>query len=505
MHVVRRVSDQARGLALGGELVPKAVSADAHEVLASLPGLFPEWLGDRSFMEVHGCRFPYVLGAMANGIATVEMVAVAAEAGLLGFYGAAGQSIPRVADAVAALQKRLGDKGLPWGSNLIHSPHEPLLEQHLADLYLAQGVVRVSASAYMGLTLPLVYYACKGLHRGPQGAVRRKHHVFAKLSRLEVAEHFLTPAPAPMLSELVRQGKLTAQEAELAREVPLAEDITVEADSGGHTDRQCLVALFPTVANLAARKTREYDYPRPIRCGAAGGLGTPAAVSAAFSLGAAYVLTGTVNQACVESGLDVSGRRLLAAATTADVVMTPASDMFELGVKLQVLKRGTMYASRAAKLYDLYRAYAGIDHIPEPVRQQLEKEVFRLPLSTVWQQTREFWQKRDPTQVERAERDDKHRMALCFRWYLGLSSKWAMDGVAERSLDYQIWCGPAMGAFNDWVCGSFLEPVDARRVTQVARNLLEGAAYCARAQQLRSLGLPLPEAAFRFRPRILEG
>jgi trans-AT polyketide synthase/acyltransferase/oxidoreductase domain-containing protein len=30
-------------------------------------------------------------------------------------------------------------------------------------------------------------------------------------------------------------------------------------------------------------------------------------------------------------------------------------------------------------------------------------------------------------------------------------------GDETRRMDYQIWCGPAMGAFNDWVRGSFLE------------------------------------------------
>ncbi len=44
-----------------------------------------------------------------------------------------------------------------------------------------------------------------------------------------------------------------------------------------------------------------------------------------------------------------------------------------------------------------------------------------------------------------------------FRWYLGLSSRWANAGEAGRQLDYQVWCGPAMGAFNEWAKGSFLE------------------------------------------------
>jgi hypothetical protein len=93
-------------------------------------------------------------------------------------------------------------------------------------------------------------------------------------------------------------------------------------------------------------------------------------------------------------------------------------------------------------------------------------------------------------------------MALVFRWYLGLSSKWAISGDPRR-LDYQIWCGPAMGAFNEWVRGSFLEPPEHRSVVQIALNLLEGAAVVTRAHQLRTFGVPVPAAAFDYRPRHL--
>jgi hypothetical protein len=70
-------------------------------------------------------------------------------------------------------------------------------------------------------------------------------------------------------------------------------------------------------------------------------------------------------------------------------------------------------------------------------------------------------------------------------------------------MDYQIWCGPAQGAFNAWVKGSYLEPAANRSVVQIARNLLEGAAVVTRAHQLRTAGVPVPEAAFAFSPRPL--
>jgi hypothetical protein len=58
-----------------------------------------------------------------------------------------------------------------------------------------------------------------------------------------------------------------------------------------------------------------------------------------------------------------------------------------------------------------------------------------------------------------------------------------------------------MGAFNAWVKGSFLEPIEHRTVVQIALNLLEGAAVATRAHQLRTFGVAVPPHAFHFRPR----
>ncbi len=505
MHVVQR-GDGRVGVALSGEVIA-ARQVNGHRaqaLLATLPALYPEWLGDRNFNETHRVRFPYVTGAMANGIATTDLVIAMARARMLGFFGAAGLGFHRVEAALDRLVSALGDTDLAWGMNLIHSPAEPALEEAVADLYLRRGVRRVSAAAYLSLTPAIVRYALTGLRRDADGRIVRRNHVFAKVSRPEVARHFLSPAPQSIVETLASAGKLTAEEAALAAHVPVAEDLTVEADSGGHTDNQALTAIFPVIAELRDAMVAKYGYGRPIRVGAAGGLGTPRSVAAAFSLGAAYVLTGSVNQACVESGLSQAGKAMLAQATMGDVTMAPAADMFEQGVEVQVLKRGTMFAVRGHRLREAYKKYDGLDSIEPAERTRLEKQVLGAPLDEVRAATREFWQRRDPQQNERAARDPKHEMALCFRWYLGLSSRWAIVGESRRRLDYQIWCGPAMGAFNDWVRGSFLEPLENRSVVQVARNLLEGAAVVTRAHQLRSYGAPVPQAAFRFVPRPLE-
>jgi PfaD family protein len=439
---------------------------------------------------------------MANGIATTRMVIEAGRAGMLGFFGSAGLGLARIEQALDELEAALGD-ALPWGVNLIHSPQEPEQEARVADLLIRRRVARVSASAYMALTPAIVRYAASGLSLDASGRVVRRHHVFAKLSRAEVARHFLRPAPAEMLRALAERGLLSPLEAELAARVPVAEDITVEADSGGHTDNQALGALFPTILLLGHQIAEAEGYARPVRIGAAGGLGTPGAVAAAFALGAAYVVTGSVNQAAVEAGLSEHAKKLLAQAEIADVMMAPAADMFELGVKVQVLKRGTMFGVRGLKLYDAFVTYPSLEAIPADVRERLERDVLHATFDAIWADTRAFWEKRDPTEVQKCERDPKRRMALVFRWYLGRASRWAIDGDPDRRADYQIWCGPAMGSFNAWAKGSFLAEPSNRTTVQIGRNLLEGAAVLTRAAQLRTYGVAVPASAFDFRPRVL--
>ena len=519
--VVSDASGARVGVAFGGTFG----SGDGPRLplLASLAPLYPEWLGDRSFAEVHRVRFPYVSGAMANGIATARLVIEMARAGFLGFFGAAGLNPDRVEAALDTMHQELGKSGhasgpvvggmnppagaiaplYAYGANLIHSPQEPELEAAIAALYLKHQVRRIEASAYMRLTPPIVRYAYSGLWTDPEGHVHRKNHVFAKVSRPEVARRFLEPAPAEILRALVERGELTEAEAQLGAALPVAEDITAEADSGGHTDNQALSALFPTLSTLRDEIAQKRGYRRPIRLGAAGGLGTPASVAAAFSMGAAYVLTGSVNQACVESGLHAEGKKLLAQCALGDFVMAPAADMFELGVEVQVLQRGTLFANRAKKLYELYRAHASLEDIRGADRGRLEQDILRSSLSEAWTSTQSYWRARDPREIDKAAADPKHKMALVFRSYLGQASRWAIAGDLDRKVDYQIWCGPAMGAFNAWTAGSFLASPDQRGVVQVARNLIEGAAALTRAQQLRSAGVPMPAAAFDFRPRLL--
>ncbi|MEV2215004.1 PfaD family polyunsaturated fatty acid/polyketide biosynthesis protein [Streptomyces sp. NPDC050997] len=486
---------------LGVGVTTDARLARRAQVLASVPALPPQALGDPAFRAAHGVGQAYHGGAMANGIASADMVIALARAGFLGSFGAAGVLTDKVDTALGRIAEAV--PGAPYAVNLIHSPSEPAMERAVVELCLRHQVRCVEASAFLDLTPHVVHYRAAGLSLDAEGRVVAANRIIAKVSRAEVAERFLRPAPEGMVRSLAESGAITADQAELALRVPMADDITAEADSGGHTDRRPLVVLLPEIIALRDRIQRELAYPRPVRIGAAGGIGTPAAAAAAFALGAAYVVTGSVNQACVETDQSPAAKDLLAAAGVADCVMAPSADMFEMGVDVQVLQRGTMFPGRARRLYEAYRTHDSIESIAESERADLEKRVFQRPLDEVWEDCTRFFTERDPEQIERARCNPKRRMALVFRWYLGLSSGWSIRGVPERMADYQIWCGPAMGAFNQWVADTHLAAPANRAVAEVATHLMRGAAFTARAGQLRLAGVRLPADCATYVPAPL--
>lgn len=485
----------------GGRIIIDAdetPGATAYPLRAYAPPLHPENLGDPRFKQTYNLRYAYIAGAMANGITSVEMVEAMARAGMVGFFGAAGLSPAEIETAIDRLQPSLKDK--PFGFNLIHSPHDPELEAATVDLYLRRGIRLVSTSAYLDLTLPLVYFRVKGIHTNQNGDIVCPNKVFAKVSRVEVAAKYFSPPPEKLLAQLVDQKMITSQEAKLAGAIPMAEELTAEADSGGHTDNRPAISLLPTMLSLRDELAAKYKYKRPPCVGLGGGIATPDSAAAAFAMGAAYILTGSINQSCVEAGTSEIVRHMLAEAGQADVAMAPAADMFEMGVKVQVLKRGTMFPLRAAKLYDLYSNYDSYENIPEKQKVILERDFFRCSFQEEWEQTKNYFARHDPTQIERARKNPKHKMALVFRSYLGQSSNWANAGDPARKIDYQIWCGPAIGAFNQWVKGSFLEKPQNRKTVTVAMNLLCGAAVATRVNWLRSQGVVLPAGIGNFAP-----
>ena len=167
---------------------------------------------------------------------------------------------------------------------------------------------------------------------------------------------------------------------------------------------------------------------------------------------------------------------MLQALDVQDTDYAPAGDMFEFGAKVQVVKKGTLFAARANKLHELWRCFDSIDEISEKDRQRVTEKYFKRSFEAVYEEVRRYYGSgsgNNMQQIEKAERDPKHNMALIFRWYFAHSNRLALEGDAAHRVDYQIHCGPAMGAFNRWVAGSQMANWKNRHVDQIAQLMMQ--------------------------------
>ncbi len=427
----------------------------------------PESLGDDEYKKDYNVKYAYATGGMYKGIASKELVVQVGKAGMIGYLGTGGLGLDLIEESIQYIQGNLTN-GDAYGMNLICNLADPQMEERTIELFIKHGIKNIEAAAFMQITSALVQYRLNGLSRD-NGSIFVNNRIKAKISRPEIAELFLSPAPEKIINKLLEKGKITNEQAEISKKVPMADDICVEADSGGHTDMGVASALMPAMLKLREEMMEKYGYTKRVRVGAAGGIGAPEAAASAFILGADFILTGSINQCTIEAGTSDNVKDLLEQINVQDTEYAPAGDMFEIGAKVQVLKKGLFFPSRANKLFELYSHYNSIDEIDEKTKKQLQERYFKRSFEDVYADVKAFYPEHE---IERAEKSPKYKMSLIFRWYFGHSTRLAMSGSEEQKVDYQVHCGPALGAFNQWVKGTELESWRNRHVDKIGDKLM---------------------------------
>lgn len=450
--------------------------------------------GDNIFMERFGLKYPYIAGAMAKGISSIEMAEELSKTGCLANFGSAGLSNKEILEKIDVLKSR-ADK---FGINMINIPGNQENELELVRALIDKKVHVISCGAYIRMTPGIVLFRVKGI-KEENGELTIPNKIIGKISRLEIAKTFFSPPPKKIIKKLLEESLITEKEAELSQSIPMASDIIAEADSGGHTDKQPAISLFPQILNLKNKAQKNFCKIK-LSAGLAGGIGTPESLLAAFSMGADFVVTGSINQACVESGTSGIVKEMLSKASQSDFELVPSADTFEIGGKVQVLKKGNKFAQRAKFLEKIFNEKASIEELHENDVEFLESKILGNKIEAEWESTKKYFSKINPKTIETAENNPKKKMALIFKSYLGKSSSWAINGNEERKDDFQIWSGQSIAAFNSWAENSYLESHENRRVSDVALNLLKASNYLYRINFLNNLGIKIPDELKTIKP-----
>ena len=269
----------------------------------------------------------------------------------------------------------------------------------------------------------------------PTGACSGGNHLFAKISRPEVARRFLAPAPPEMLDALVAAGQLTrgGGRPRAAR----------AAGRGRHRrgrlrrpHRQPAAGRALPDASPALRDelAAAHGYAPPIRVGAAGGLGTPARGGRGVRAGRRLRADRLGEPGRRRVGPLGRGQALLAAGRHRRRDHGAGRRHVRAGRQgAGAAARHAVRAARAAAATSSTSRHASLEAIPAGERDAAREGDLPAPLDDGLASRRErFCAARDPRQIERAERATRSTAwRWCFRWYLGQSSRWAIAGDAD--------------------------------------------------------------------------
>ena len=419
-----------------------------------------------SFTREYNSKYPLYIGGMYRGISGTKLVSRACNSGYLAFFGAGGLRQPDIKKAITEIKMNVGtDK--TFGVNIPYSIKQPNKVSVLVDLLLQEQVTVLEAASFIEATKDLVRYRVKGLSE-KNGQIIAKNRVIAKLSRPEVAKSFVNPPKKAVLDELLNEGEITSYEAELALKIPVASDICVEGDSGGHTDRANLLSIFPAIRGIVDDANRDFGYAQPIRVGAAGGIGSPTSAACVFMLGADFIVTGSINQCTVEAATSNLAKELLSHADIQDTDYISAVETPNSSSCVQVLKKGTMLPMRIKKLISLFDKYGSFEEMDSAEIQKLEKNVFKNEISQIVREIESY----RSADVMRSM-NQRQKMLSVINWFIHMTTEWAVVGNENQKANFQIPCGASMGTFNRWVSNTKYADWKLRHVDEINDLLME--------------------------------
>lgn len=424
-------------------------------------------IGSSEFCDDYSIRYPCIIGGMQSGISSAKMLIRLGKAGLLGFLGTYNLSLERITTELNTIKESLRSNE-PFGMNIVHQYNQPERDRDLIELAIKHDVRVLELSNFLQISEELVRYRFSGAtSQGNKDRFINK--VIVKVDQYEVASLFMSPVPKAIVEKLRREQKLTIGEAEIAQRNPLCDDICLVGGAAWRSDGDASFSIWSSVKAKRDELTALHGYKRDIRIGLSGGFGSPQTISTAFFFGADFVVTGSINQCTVEAETSELAKDMLQASGVKDFGYAPFHDLFEMGERAQVLKRGVFFPHRANKLYQYYAQYDSPADIDPKVLEEIEGRYFRQSLGEIFSGNR--GDVKDANAIG-TKQQGKADLAFLFKSYLKKSLESALTGSPQEKVNFQIFSSPAMGAFNEYVKGSSLENWRNRHVDEITILLM---------------------------------
>ena len=394
----------------------------------------------------------------------------AAKAGLLSFFGAEGLPLHTIEGALRQIRQQLSNDHF-FGVGMLRSQGDEDSEMRLAHLCVQYKVPALEISSFSMVSRAIVYYRVKGLKKRWDGSIECQHKIIAKVSHIHQVASYLKPPPRWIVDELLSEQLINPEQAEMSQSIGLCDDLCVIGDCGEKTTGGSVFLLYPHVYQIKKQLETSYPHVRNVHLGVGGGLGTPQAIAHVFSMGADFILTGSINQATVEAGSSAAVKELLITMGLMDTQTCSSENVFDTQGRIQVLNMHNAFPAKADFLQALWMSYESVSDMPSSLQVHLKEQYF----DDLGDNNNEH--SKSTVSNLKGDLDPKLSMAKLFESYFERAQNHVIlaNDSLDNATDYLIHTGPALGAFNEWVKGTPLESWKNRHVDVVAIHLLESA------------------------------
>lgn len=231
-------------------------------------------------------------------------------------------------------------------------------------------------------------------------------------------------------------------------------------------------SLLPQVIDKKNFLMKKYGYSKDIHIGAAGSIGDSVSALDAFLLGADFIMTGSVNQCTAEAEVSKWVKDKLQKVEIQDTEMIPTSHVYEIGMKVQVLKKGVFFVARALKLYEIYNRISKIEDIEPKVLAQIQDKYFGKSIDDIYNEIKNDL---SDTERKRAENESKFKFGLIIYWYYNYCMDCAIKNENSQNLNCLIPVSSAMGRINQFLENTEYMNWENRHPDILGRLIMSGA------------------------------
>lgn len=376
-------------------------------------------------------KFNYLISGKNYHVGTKELVVYAAKEDILSFLATAHKSIKEIEDEVNYIKEQLGNNDLPFGLSLTMVDSSDQVKK-IMEICEENSIKYLEVSACIDITKEMLTYRLQGLEE-TNGKIISHNKLFVNTFIPELMLNFLASPSKTIISKLLNTGVITKAQSIMADKIPIVNGLIVDNDEA--VDSNITRLMLP----ILKVKIKELNKKNEENCylGMSGGIGTPIDVANAFLSGVDFISTSSINLCAPESSLAEKYKKDLLDITITDTIKIPSEPFFEYGVTVSALKKGTLFYLQARNTYNLFKN-EGDTQLSDRVNSKVhykEKIIH-----------------------------DMNRM-------YGKALRNACNSFNDKS-ECLIYCSPSLGAFNQYVKGSKLGQLEARKVDKIASFLI---------------------------------